>query len=510
MNKYLLYFIVFVCGGAVLAIEILGTRIIGPFYGVSLFLWSALISVTLVALSIGYIIGGRIADRKKNYSVLSLIIFLAGLITLLIPLLRNFVIELTEPMGLRASVLLSAFILFFIPLALLGMVSPYAVKLRTGSLDEIGTRTGDLYAVSTIGSVLAALLTGFILIPVAGVAKLTFMIGIVLIITSVITFLTGRNKIIKAASISVLIILTIISYSFLPSEKSSGENGVIAVMQSAYAEIRVMDLDDSRFLIIDGGIHSAVSKTTQENILPYVWVLDIVKNIKNYADDMLLIGLGGGSVLKSYYADNWDVDAVEIDPAVTETAIKYFGLIPSLNIHHNDGREFLKISSKNYGVIIIDAFGSSSIPFHLTTVESFGLAKSKLKKGEILALNVESVGWDDIIVGSIAATLQEVFSNVTVLPTAEPPNVLGNVIILASDSPLELKEEFLRDYWNPGYRFSANYEKNHAWDNRFMPDIGKAKILTDDLNPVEIWSERINLQARKGLHDYLGSGSFLW
>ncbi len=271
-----------------------------------------------------------------------------------------------------------------------------------------------------------------------------------------------------------------------------------------------MDLDDSRFLIIDGGIHSAVSKTTQENILPYVWVLDIVKNIKNYADDMLLIGLGGGSVLKSYYADNWDVDAVEIDPAVTETAIKYFGLIPSLNIHHNDGREFLKISSKNYGVIIIDAFGSSSIPFHLTTVESFGLAKSKLKKGGILALNVESVGWDDIIVGSIAATLQEVFSNVTVLPTAEPPNVLGNVIILASDSPLELKEEFLRDYWNPGYRFSANYEKNHAWDNRFMPDIGKAKILTDDLNPVEIWSERINLQARKGLHDYLGSGSFLW
>ena len=115
MNKFLLYFTVFVCGGAVLAIEILGTRIIGPYYGVSIYLWSALISITLIALSIGYMIGGRIADKNKSVNVLALIIVLSGILTILIPLFRNSIIEFTDPMGLRLSVLFSSFIPFLLP-----------------------------------------------------------------------------------------------------------------------------------------------------------------------------------------------------------------------------------------------------------------------------------------------------------------------------------------------------------------------------------------------------------
>ena len=116
MNKVLLYFVVFICGGAVLAIEILGTRIIGPYYGVSIFLWSALISVTLIALSAGYMIGGRIADRKKNYKILALIIALSGIIIILIPFFRNIIIEMTETMGLRIYVFITSMVLFFPPL----------------------------------------------------------------------------------------------------------------------------------------------------------------------------------------------------------------------------------------------------------------------------------------------------------------------------------------------------------------------------------------------------------
>ena len=144
MNKYLIYIIVFICGGSVLAIEILGTRIIGPFYGVSLFLWSALISITLIALSVGYMIGGRLADKLKSYNVLSLIIMFAGIITLMIPVLRDIVIQMTEGLSLRISVLRASLLLFCPPLTLLGMVSPDAVKGRTQSLAELGTRAGDL------------------------------------------------------------------------------------------------------------------------------------------------------------------------------------------------------------------------------------------------------------------------------------------------------------------------------------------------------------------------------
>lgn len=511
MNKLLLYFIVFICGGAVLAIEILGTRIVGPYYGVSIYLWSALISVTLIALSAGYMIGGRIADKKKNYNVLAFIIALAGIILILIPFFRNFVFEITEKLGLRTSVLISSLILFFPPLTLLGMVSPYAVKLRTQSLDVVGTSAGNLYSVSTIGSVVAALLTGYFLIPNFGVIKLTISIGIVLIITSLIILLTDKKKLVKIISLPFFILLVVTPLSLIPSEKADSAKGLITLRQSEYGEIRVMDLDDNRYLLIDGSIHSAIDKNTKETILPYAWVIDINKKLENYSGDMLLIGLGGGSVLKSFYDDNWDVDVVEIDPVISEVEKIYFNLVPGFdNIHICDGREYLKTTGKTYDLIVLDAFGSGSVPFHLATIESFNLAKSRLKKNGIMTVNLEAVGWNDIIVTSIAKTLRQVFRNVLALPIAEPPDQLGNVIIIASDKPFEMKEDLERDYWNPDYRFSADYERNHAWDNRFKPDMRNAIILTDDLNPVEIWSERINLQSRKKLHDLFGNDSFLW
>ena len=184
MAQRYLYLVVLVAGAAVLAIEILGTRILGPFYGVSLFLWSALITVTLVALSAGYAVGGRWADRGATLPRLYVLLAAAGLWTLLIPWLRDPILIVTEPFGLRFAVLAAAFILFAVPLTLLGMVSPYAIQVRASSLHRVGTTAGDLYAVSTVGSVVAALLTGFVLIPNVGVVRLTLLTGGLLIATA--------------------------------------------------------------------------------------------------------------------------------------------------------------------------------------------------------------------------------------------------------------------------------------------------------------------------------------
>ena len=158
MQNLYLYVIVFVSGAAVLAIELLGTRVLGPFYGVSLFLWSALITVTLVALSVGYAVGGRWADRGPRFASLCYLIAGAGIWLLLLPWLRSPVLQATEPIGLRFAVLAAAFLLFAPPLTLLGMVSPYAIRLRASSLGNVGRTAGDLYALSTIGRVVAALL----------------------------------------------------------------------------------------------------------------------------------------------------------------------------------------------------------------------------------------------------------------------------------------------------------------------------------------------------------------
>ena len=186
MKNFFLYVIVFISGASVLAIEILGTRILGPFYGVSLFLWSALITVTLIALSIGYAVGGRWADKGAKMSHLSYMLLGAGVWTLFIPWIKQPVLIISEPFGLRFAVLVAAFILFVPSLTLLGMVSPYAIRVRASSLDVVGRTAGDLYAISTVGSVVSALLTGFILIPNVGVSRLTLMIGVMLLITATI------------------------------------------------------------------------------------------------------------------------------------------------------------------------------------------------------------------------------------------------------------------------------------------------------------------------------------
>src|SRR5438105_3226931 len=143
MKSVLIYLIVIVSGAAVLSMEILGTRILGPFYGVSIFLWSALISVTLVALSAGYLFGGMLADRSPSITRLCLLLAAAGLWVLLVPWIKRPILVFAENFGLRWAVLASAFVLFFPALTLLGMVSPYAIKLKTRSLDEVGRSAGN-------------------------------------------------------------------------------------------------------------------------------------------------------------------------------------------------------------------------------------------------------------------------------------------------------------------------------------------------------------------------------
>jgi len=192
MNKTYLYVSVSVSGASVLAVEILGTRIIGPFYGVDLFLWSALISVTLAALAAGYWLGGRWADRGPTMGRFSALFVAAGLWLVLLPILRGAAIEIARPLGHRAALLSAAAMLFFPPLAILGMVSPYALKLRVRSVGEVGRSAGNLYAVSTLASVAAALLVGFVLVPNFGVKSIASAIGIILVATGAAGILTGN------------------------------------------------------------------------------------------------------------------------------------------------------------------------------------------------------------------------------------------------------------------------------------------------------------------------------
>jgi spermidine synthase len=509
MKNGIIYLIVTVSGASVLALEILGTRILGPFYGVGLFLWSALISVTLAALSLGYAVGGRWADRGPKLTRLCMLLLLAGLWVLAIPWLKRPVLLIAEPFGLRFAVLVAATILFFPPLALLGMVSPYAIRLKASGIEVVGRTAGNLYAVSTIASVVAALLTGFFLIPNMGISRLTVSIGLILVGTSLIG-IAGKQKQIAGFIILIFTAAAVTGACILiPYAQSDPANGILSVEQSPYSEIRVVDVNSQRYLLIDGVGHTIVDLETGRALCEYVNVLDIAKSYFNEPGTMLLLGLGGGSVVKHYARDGWQIDAVEIDPCVTKAAYNYFELEPSeATVYHADGRAFLNSCDRLYDLIIMDAFGSSSIPFQLVTREAFALIASKLTSAGVLAVNMESIGWHDKIVYSLAASIELSFDHVLALPIAEPPNSLDNLILLASNRSLELTEE--KEPPVPIDRKTANYDRFHAWENRFRPDTQDALILTDEHNPIDLWAEAINVQARSEFHDYFKNSGVDW
>jgi hypothetical protein len=202
-----------------------------------------------------------------------------------------------------------------------------------------------------------------------------------------------------------------------------------------------------------------------------------------------------------YARRQWKVDAVEIDDRVVAAARDHFSLQPfHAEVHVTEGRRFLRVAPHRYDVILFDAFGSASIPFHLVTREVFAEAKARLQPGGVLALNVETVGWDDPLAHALYATLQSEFANVLALPTSEPPDALGNIILMASDRPIEVDRDQLGDpvaaLSDPDEHFRV-LSRLHAWDNRYQP--GSGKVLTDDWNPVDLRSEEINRAARRWL-----------
>jgi spermidine synthase len=226
---------------------------------------------------------------------------------------------------------------------------------------------------------------------------------------------------------------------------------------------------------------------------------------------MLLVGLGGGSVVKNYAQAGWEVDAVEIDPVVIAIAQDHFGLQASEGkIFHMDGRQYLLRHEESYEFVALDAFGSSAIPFHLVTEEAFALIASRLKPGGIVAMNIETVGWHHILTRSLARTLKTSFSHVLALPTQEPPENIGNIILLASNREISLNRPITGEFTDSKYQLTPAYHQTHAWNNRFSPDTREAPVLTDDLNPVDLWAEAINLVARRDLHWYFEDSGLSW
>ncbi|MGR8934214.1 MAG: fused MFS/spermidine synthase, partial [Gammaproteobacteria bacterium] len=272
-----LYLTVFMTGAAVMVIELLGTRMIAPFYGASLYVWSSLISVTMIALAIGYFAGGRWADRAKRTG-LSLIITLAALLTLLVPWATRPILMATDPLGLRAGAFVSSLLLFSPSLTMLGMVGPFAVKLATSRLDGVGSSSGSIYAVSTVGSVIGTLLLGFFLFPAVGSREIFVGLSVILFLLGIGIALYERRRSSRIAALLPSLLLAVLGIMLLPHVIGAGKayagNGqfrIVSERESLYGWVRVIDQStrDLRILTSDASAIGASNISNGESRLTY-------------------------------------------------------------------------------------------------------------------------------------------------------------------------------------------------------------------------------------------------
>lgn len=337
-NRSGLFITVFITGASVMVIELLGTRMIAPFYGASLYVWSSLISVTMIALAVGYYVGGRWADRAQRTG-LSVIIALAALFTLLIPLATRTVLLATDFMGLRAGAFVSALVLFSPSLTFLGMVY-FAIKLATSTIEGVGNNVGSMYAVSTVGSVIGTLVLGFFLFPALGSREILLATGLVLVVLALVIGLYEQKQLQRSMAIVPSVLVAALALSLLPKivdashqYKSNAGFNVVSEQESLYGWVRVIDQPshDLRLLTADASTIGAASISNGQSRLSYQDIVAFLPALsKEKMQRALIIGLGAGhmaQVLEKRYG--MVTDTLEIDPAIAEAAVKYFNFTPT-------------------------------------------------------------------------------------------------------------------------------------------------------------------------------------
>ncbi|MCH6570323.1 MAG: fused MFS/spermidine synthase, partial [Acidobacteria bacterium] len=391
-DRTLLYLAVFLTGAAIMMIEVLGTRILGPFYGVSLFVWSSLISVTLIALALGYYLGGIAADRAKRFQ-LSHGIALAALSTALIPVIKTPVLLQTNALGVRAGAFTSALLLFSVPLTLLAMVGPRVIKLCTSRLESVGRSAGSVYAFSTVGSVLGTLVLGFFLLPMMGTRTILYGVSVGLLVLAAVLALYERARmntlgllVLPFVSIGIVGLLLFFGGERLPT--TPGFTTVYEA-QSIYGRVRVVDESERhlRWLLSDSSTIGAIDLRTGEAEFPYLYILEALPRFHPQGRSALLIGLGAGQLPKLLGRYGIETDSIEIDPEVARAARDYFGFNHPGRLILGDARYEVRRLKKKYDFIIHDCFSRGVVPAHLLSVEMLEDLRSLLNDVGVLALN---------------------------------------------------------------------------------------------------------------------------
>jgi spermidine synthase len=400
--------LVFFAGAGSLATEIAAARLLAPYYGASTIVWANVIGLVLASLSLGYWLGGRLADRRPDPRVLGLIVVAAALLIAVVtfasrPLLELSVEGLDElSTGAVIGSFFAVLLLFAPPVTLLGMVAPFAIRLALSDVADAGAVAGRLYALSTIGSLLGTFLSALVTIPLIGTQR-TLLVSAALIALPG-SLLLGRRWLLAPAAIAAFLVL--------PPGAIKPQSGLIHEDESLYQYIQVVERGDARRLYLNEGI--AVHSVWRENELLTggVWdtFLALPPLLARRPERVAILGNAGGTTARAFgrFYPETRIDGVELDGAVSKAGRRYFGMgdNPRLEVHTADARPFLRRTEAQYDLIVVDAYRPPYVPFYLATREFFALARDRLAPGGAVALNVATTPDDHRLADGIARTLR--------------------------------------------------------------------------------------------------------
>lgn len=558
--KFLMYGMVFLVGACVLVLEILGTYLLAPFFGTSLYVWSSLITTTLLFLSVGYGIGGYLADRlcakhegssSNPYNGLIWLLALSGAATGSIPFLRDSVFRWTFSYGVQYGSLLAASILFFFPMILLGMITPYTLRLMTQTLEQTGRTAGTLFFYSTVGSVLGSLSVVHFLIPQLSTSSIVFVVAFTLIGFSCLLSLLkkrlyGTFAILLGASTLFYLLPPKTLQEIVEHKKDYAGKPIdvrwkpLTQTVSFYGDVQVWDrfeyacpnldvcltrpenLHDERrspkehvrLLLVNNQIQSGVNWKKRNEPESYPAGFHYTRFLYPEAKNALCIGVAGGVFIKFLLEMGLEVDAVEIDPSFVEIAHQYFEVPRSSKLHFftEDGRTFLERTEKQYDLIFLDAFTNYTVPTHLCTREFFELTRKKMHPLGALAMNVTcfSDGDGQKTWMSIASTLASVFQQSKTKVYAfygeyhssdKKVRQTGNYVYFATKGefeakPLSVESGKLLTLETPLAQVESPYYRAVLASLQTLLKSSCSwevfPLLTDEWNPVEHWQKEAN------------------
>jgi spermidine synthase len=520
---------VFIAGGVLLGLEIASSRVMAPFFGNSLYVWGSLIGIVLAGLSTGYWLGGIVADRYPTPRLLVGLLGAAALLVLAIPFVDGWVLDRVvawDP-GPRLNPVIATILLFGLPSLVLGSVSPVAVRLKAHSIEQLGRTAGRLFAISTAGSIAGTFLTSFWLIPELGTDQVLASAAVALVLAAAAVALVERLAVafavalaLAGASIGAVVALApeqggTVAASQLRNwspvyrqqsleqrsgdiEESQSGYKILHTKDSQYHRIAVVDDDESRYLRFDSSFQSGMYlDDPYRTRFEYSDYLQLSFAYKAQTRRILYVGLGGGSAPKRTWRDFPGVrlDVVELDPEVVDIAYKYFELPrdPRLAVAVEDGRRYVSDHDGPWDVIVVDAFYSDSIPFHLATREFLELARSRLSPGGLVVTNIIGAvrGPDSRLFRSMLRTYRTVFPTVAVHPVVDAGGTdlqsVRNIIVVAGESAAPSKQ-FLLDRWREVRRRAPGApDLAAAINGRVDAPISTqdVPVLTDDYAPTD-------------------------